>query len=157
MRAHVDSDTACARYIAAAIVAGAVWFLFPLFLDYGVGDMQSMSGIPEGALAEALACGIVTGVIIAFLFRPWFRKSSRRVFLLLPLLTLPTAIVIFSILIWFTRQWLGVHSRFAGVEELWEILTIYLVYGLFSIFAPVLWAFALLTQYIFRTLLTPKA
>ena len=150
----MNSDTARARYIAAAALAGAVWFLFPLFLDYGVADMQSMSGIPEGGSAEALVCGMLTGIIIAFLFRPLFRKASQRVFVLLPFATLPTAIVIFSVLIWLTRQWLGVHSRFVGISELWEILSIYLIYGLFSIFSPILWGFAFLTEYLFRVFLT---
>ncbi|MEY2527234.1 MAG: hypothetical protein QOE73_2005 [Verrucomicrobiota bacterium] len=94
--------------------------------------MQSMSGIPQGGSAEALVCGMLTGVIIALLFRPLFRRSSQRVFILLPFATLPTAIVIFSVLIWLARQWLGVHSRFVGVSELWEILAIYLIYGLFQ-------------------------
>jgi hypothetical protein len=75
-------------------------------------------------------------------------------FFLLPIITILFAIAIFSLLLWFVRGWFGIHSHLSSHDELVDILAIYLVYGLISLFAPFVYGFALLAQYAFRVLTT---
>jgi hypothetical protein len=146
------------KYVAAAAAAGAAWTLLPFALDYGVQDMQSMSCIPRGffGFVGALICGSITGVAIALAFRILFRFTPTVLSPLLPVLTLPAAIALFSLLVWLERRALGVPSRFTPPEELFEILSIYGIYGLMSIFMLVLYAVALVTQWWFRWMLRPR-
>jgi hypothetical protein len=139
------------RLVAGAI-AGAVWFPLPFLFDIGVRDMQDMQPIPVGhtfACIAAAGCAALTGAIIACLFR---RCLVRRGvwFFLVPIVTVPFGIVMFSLLLWIVRQSFGIHSQHTGTEELLDILAIYGIYALMSIFAPIVYAFALLTQYVFR-------
>ena len=146
------------QYLAAAAVTGAAWSLLAFTLDYRVQDMQSMSCIPPGVigLVGALLCGAATGITIAVVFRWLFRRTPKFLFPFLPLLTLPVAIAVFSLLVWLERRALGTPTRFAPREELFEILAIYGIYGLISLFMPIVYAVALVTQWWFRRMLRPR-
>lgn len=140
------------KWIGAGAVTGAAWFLLPFLFDVGVEDMQDIQPIPVGhtlACIASVGCASATGIIIALVFRRWLFPPGHW-FFLLPIVTLPVAVFIFSLLLWLVRQSFGIHSHLAGVKELLEILLIYVIYGLVGIFAPVLYGCALLTQYIFR-------
>lgn len=142
------------KLVGAGTLAGAVWFLLPLFFDASVRDMQDMQPIPVGhtaACIAALGCAMVTGALIALVFYRCLRVTGM-LFFLLPLLTVPVAIAVFSVLLWFVRGWFGIHSHLSSHDELVDILAIYLVYGLISLFAPFVYGLALLTQYAFRLL-----
>src|SRR6266404_9600949 len=94
------------RDLAAGAVAGIIWSLLAFACDYGVEDMQSMTCIPPGTagFVGALICGAATGISIAIVFRWLFRRTPKFLFPLLPVLTLPTAIILFSLLIWLERR-----------------------------------------------------
>ncbi|HZM52558.1 MAG TPA: hypothetical protein VFE68_18795 [Vicinamibacteria bacterium] len=133
--------------------SGALWFGLAIAFDKGVQDFN-YPVIPTDssvALFMSSLCGIATGVAVALLFQRPLLSRSWAVFFGLPLATLPAALIVFSLLVWVT--WLG----FGSLEEppflrLGNILGIFLIYGLLSIFAPVLYAFALLNQYLLRSL-----
>ncbi len=117
-----------------------------------------MSGIPPGVIGfiGAVMCGAITGIAIAVAFRWLFQRTPKFLFSFLPLFTLPAAIALFALLVWLERRALGVPTRFAPREELLEILAIYGIYGLISVFMPVLYSVALVTQWWFRRLLRPR-
>ena len=140
------------QWLAAGAVAGGVWFLLPFLFDIGVRDMQDMQPIPVGhtfACIAAAGCAALTGAMIALLFRNCLVRRGVW-FFVLPIATLPFGIAMFSFLLWIVRQSFGIHSQHLGAEELLDILAIYAIYALMSIFAPIVYAFALLTQYVFR-------
>jgi len=142
------------KFVGTGALAGAIWFLLPLFFDTSVKDMQDMQPIPighTGACIAALGCAMVTGALIALVFYRCLGATGIW-FFLLPIVTVPVAIAIFSVLLWFVRGWFGIHSHLSSHDELVDILAIYLVYGLISLFAPFVYGFALLTQYAFRLL-----
>ncbi len=144
MRASHDSIL----YLAAGLVSGALWFLFPLLLNGGWGIPPG----PIGSVAGAF-CAMVTGVLISFLFRPAFRRTPLLGFILLPCVTLPVAIVSFSLLLWLSRLSLGVHfSPAPHGGDLRLLAESYLVYGLLGS-GPLLYILALLNQYAMRSLL----
>jgi hypothetical protein len=135
-------------YLIAGLVSGALWFLFPLLFDSGWG-------IPPGSIGRVAGafCAMVTGVLISFLFRPAFRRAPLLAFIFLPCVTLPVAIVSFSLLLWLSRLLLGVHFSPAPVGgDLRLLAESYLVYGLLGS-GPLLYIFALLNQYAMRSLL----
>lgn len=117
-----------------------------------------MSCIPPGVIGfvGALFCGALTGIAVAVLFRRWFSSTPTFLFLLLPALTLPVAIAIFSLLVWMERRVLGTPTRSSPGEELGVILSIYGIYGLVSIFMPLLYGIALFTQRWFRQMLQSR-
>jgi hypothetical protein len=138
-------------YLAAGSVSGAVWFGIATLLD-------SDWAIPKGSglpFLAALFAGIASGVFISLVFRPLFRSASTSIFILLPLVTLPIAIGGFALLLWLSRWLTGVHfePQVQPTHELRLIVVTYLVGGLMSIFAPVLFVLALLNQYAMRLLL----
>jgi hypothetical protein len=147
------------QWLVAGAVAGAAWFLLPLLFDIGVRDMQDMQPIPVGhtlACIAAAGCAALTGATIALLFRPCFLRRGIW-FFLLPIITLPFGILMFSLLLWIVRQSFGIHSQHPGSEELLDILAIYGIYALMSLFAPIVYACALFTQYIFRVIFARAA
>jgi hypothetical protein len=142
------------KFVGVGAAAGAVWFLLPFAFDAGVRDMQDIQPIPIGhtlACFVALGCAILTGALIAFIFYRCLLASGIW-FFLLPLITIPVAITIFSVLLWLVRGWFGIHSQHTPRDELIDILATYLIYGAISLFAPFVYAFALGTQYAFRYL-----
>jgi len=139
-------------YLTAGIASGALWFLVPLLFDDGWG-------IPPGSLGRiaGVSCAALTGVLIAFLFRAAFRRAPMLAFILLPCITLPVAIVSFSLLLWLSRLALGVHFTPPPVGgELRLLAESYLIYGLLGS-GPVLYILALLNQYAMRSLLNRNA
>jgi hypothetical protein len=134
-------------YALAAALSGAFWFLIPLSADSGWGLPQGVFGRIVG-----VCCGVATGLGISFLFARAFNSPSRVVFLLLPFATLPTAIALFSILLWVAR--FGLTEDFyrppPNPHYLRDILEAYIVYGLFSLGTPILYGLALLNQWIMQ-------
>ena len=150
------------QYICASAICGGFWFLLPLTLDKCVED-YNYPLLPTSnffSFAASIAAGMITGVIIAVVFQRLFLCKSRPLFFILPIFIIPTAITIFCTLIWFV--WLLFRLRFEVTEllnipglyktpGLREILSMYLMYGL--AFSPILYGFALLSQWVFRRLL----
>jgi hypothetical protein len=135
------------RYIKAAALAGAGWALLPAAPDFGVRDMQPIACIPQSGQGFfwALLCGAATGIGIALLFGAFFRGTSRQRFAMLPLLTVPTAVVLFSLLVRLERRVLGVSWHDRPRDELLAILSAYGVYGFGCL--PLLYPLALVTQW----------
>jgi hypothetical protein len=139
-------------YALAGILSGALWFVIPWQSDSGWA-------LPEGTSGRlaALACSVATGVFISYLFRPLFRRAPLLGFILLPCVTVPVAIVTFSVLLWLTREALGVHfSPPARQGEFQLIVESYLFYGILG-GGPTLYILALLNQYAMRQLLNRNA
>ena len=139
----------------AGAISGGLWFLLALAFDNGVRDFN-FSVIPTNshlAYFGSGLSGVLTGVGIALLFHRLLLSKSRVVFFALPIATLSTAIVTFSILIWITWLALGNHAGVPALGRLADILSIFLVYGLMSLFTPVVYACALLNQYVLRAVI----
>ena len=136
-------------YLLIGALSGAFWFLIPLSFDSGWG-------LPHGTLGRivALGCGIATGLFISSAFARPFRSSSRVGFFVLPVITVPIAITLFSLFLWVAR--LGLNEHFfphpAG-GDLRLILESYIFYGLSGLAAPVLYGLALLNQWIMHLVL----
>jgi hypothetical protein len=139
-------------YVGGGIASGALWFLVPLLFDGGWG-------IPPGSIGRiaGASCAVLTGVLISYLFRPAFRRAPMLGFILLPCVTLPVAIISFSVLLWLSRLALGVHFTPPPVSgDLRLLAESYLIYGLLGS-GPALYILALLNQYAMRSLLNRNA
>lgn len=133
--------------LAAGFLSGALWFLVPLSFDHGWG-------IPPGPLGRSvgLACAMATGAFISALFGAAFRRAPSWAFLLLPCVTLPAAVVIFSLLLGLGRLTLGIRfSPPPASGDLRLLAESYLFYGILGA-GPVLYPFALLNQWALRAL-----
>ncbi len=137
-------------YLAAGAASGAVWFGVAALLD-------SDWAIPKDSLPfmAAFCAAILTGIFISTVFRPLFRRTPAGIFVFLPLVTLPTGIAVFALLLWLARRFTGVDfvPSVTPAHELRLIVETYLIGGLISVFAPVLFGLALLNQYVMRSLL----
>jgi hypothetical protein len=135
--------------------SGFVWFLIALTFDKGVRDFN-YPVIPTAgllAIAGSLLAAILTGVSISLLFQRCIQSRSMWLHLALPLITVPTAITIFSVLVWVVWLLLG---RTAGVQPLGQLantLGFFLIYGLCSIFAPFLYVVAALNNWTLHEIL----
>ncbi len=104
-----------------------------------------------------LICGVLTGLAVSYVFRGAFRNARAPRELLLPLMTVPFAVLLFALLVWMAR--LATGHRFSSRtmlpgEELALILSGYLIYGLLSpLFTPVLYVLALVNQGIMHLIL----
>jgi hypothetical protein len=127
-------------------VSGGAWFALVSFLDGGWAlPLRSAWG-----LAGAIASAVVTGVAVMHLFQIPIRRARGLAGLALPLATLPTAIVLFSILIWSARRLTGAafSPTLSPRAEFELILVIYVFYGLLSVpLTPVLFGLAYLNQH----------
>lgn len=142
-------------YVGAGAASGALWFGVALLLDAGWAIPRERT-VP---FVAAMLCGSTTGILIALLFQRLFHRAPTSFFLILPLATLPVAIMIFAVLLWGARQLLGVHLQpsLPALRELRLILETYFFGGLFSVFMPILLLLALATQYAMRFLLKRAA
>ena len=143
------------RLTAAGAVSGGLWFLLALAFDKGVHDFN-FPVIPTNSLAAWIAsglCSVATGVCMALLFHRLLLSRSKLVFYALPIAMLPCAIAAFSILIWVAWVALGNRSGVVPLHRLVDILSIFLIYGLISLFTPLLYGCALLNQYALRSVL----
>ena len=147
----MTTNLKCISYLAAGAASGTVWFGIAMLLD-------SNWAIPKDStfpFIAALFAAIITGIFISTVFRPLFRRTPAGIFVFLPLVTLPTGIAVFALLLWLARRFTGVHfvPSVTPAHELRLIVETYLIGGLISIFAPVLFGLALLNQYAMRFLL----
>jgi hypothetical protein len=137
-------------------LSGVVWFLLALLFDRGVQDFNISGLIPVttfwAGVASALS-GAVTGACIAVVFRRWIRSPSRVVLFTLPIVTLPTAIVVFAVLIWTVR----LPFELPYQPSLLQVVDNFLLYGVMSIFTPILYGCALLNQYAIREVAERRA
>jgi len=143
------------KYICAGALCGLLWHLM-LWLLYKVVGGSNPSITPYSnvfSVVGSVVAGMVTGIVIALIFRRLFLVRSKLAFACLPLATLPTAIVIYSILIWFVALLFEERTDSSALMALVGITTTYLIYGLMTIFTPLLYGIALLSQFAFRTLL----
>jgi hypothetical protein len=135
-------------YGVAAVVSGAVWSGLAMLFE-----SMAPNTVPASAL---LACGILTGLAVSYVFRGAFRRARAPWKFLLPLATVPFAVSLFAVLVWFARRALGhpfsSQAMLPG-EELSLVLTGYLVYGLLSMFTPVIYALSLVNQGIMHFIL----
>src|SRR5262245_12142397 len=143
-------------YAIAAALSGTLWFgLAFLFDAMGGPTGWAMPTRHVGELGAFLICGVITGVVVSYLFRPTFRRARFPSELLLPFLTLPFAISLFALLVWVVRLGLG-YRFYEGVpptRDLTLILEAYFFYSFVSIFLPVLYAFALVNQGVMHLIL----
>jgi hypothetical protein len=137
-------------YLAAGAASGGVWFGVATLLDSDWAISKD-----TWPFIAALCAAVLTGILISTVFRPLFRRTPGGIFVFLPLFTLPMGIVLFSLLLWLARRFTGVHfvPSVMPAHELRLIAETYLIGGLISIFAPVLFGLALLNQYAMRFLL----
>jgi hypothetical protein len=143
------------RLAIAGALSGGLWFLLALAFDKGVQDFN-FPVIPTNNLSAWIASGfsgVATGVCMALLFHRLLVSRSKVVFFTLPIAMLPTAIVAFSLLIWVAWFALGNRSGVDPLRRLVDILSIFLIYGLISLFTPLVYGCALLNQYALRSLL----
>jgi len=128
----------------AGAISGCGWFVVLLLLDGGWAmPLGSALGI-----AASLASAVGTGIVVAYLFRRPICRNKGAWFVMLPLVTVPVAILVFSCFIWLARRAtqvsfnppLGSRSDFAF------ILSTYAIYGTISLIAPVLWGLAFVNQ-----------
>lgn len=135
-------------YGVAAIVSGAAWSGLAMLFE-----SMAPNRVPPSAL---LACGILTGLAVSYVFRGAFRRARAPWEFLLPLATVPFAVCLFAVLVWSSRRVLGypfsAEPMLPG-EELSLVLTAYLVYGLLSLFTPVIYALSLVNQGVMHLIL----
>jgi hypothetical protein len=140
-------------YALAGAISGAAWSLIPVLLDSGWA-------IPSGVLGlmAALVCGLVTGLLVSLIFALPFRLAPPVLFYFLPLITVPCAIALFSVLIWVVRLGLDMHFAPAPVQgDLSLILDSYLFYALCSYLTPFLYIFGLANQVMMRFILRERS
>jgi hypothetical protein len=141
-------QAATSTLIGRGAVAGAVWFLVALVFDKGVHDLNTplipTSGIP--AVLASLIGGAVTGIAVALVFRRSWVSESRLVRAATPLAALIVGITVFSVFVWIARLMFGAPSSARPAEQFVEVLGTFAVYGLLSVFAPVAYLIAWLTQ-----------
>lgn len=134
-------------YGIAAVVRSAWSGLAMLF------ESTAPNTVPSSAL---LACGILTGLAVSYVFRGAFRRARAPREFLLPFATVPFAVSLFAVLVSFARRALGhpfsSQAMLPG-EELSLVLIGYLVYGLLSMFTPVIYALSLVNQGIMHLIL----
>lgn len=128
--------------------SGGAWFIFPLLSDSGWA-------LPGGLIGRlgSLMCAMLTGLAIAYSFRSFWVNRSVATTMLTPFITLPSAITLFSFLIWCLRKMLGI--TFSPLPEQGEfrlILEAYVFYGLLGA-GPLLYVVAILHQLLLRYLL----
>lgn len=143
------------QFLVVGSIAGCVWLGFAMLFDYWSYDgVRSL--IPSSGLREILVSVLVaasTGTVILVVFRRAILSGSRRLFFALPVLTLPAAIVLFSVLVWLARLALGSNGSpdwSLHPPGFMVILDGYVMYGLFSVFAPILYVLALATQWMIQ-------
>lgn len=138
----------------AGAISGCCWFVVLLLLDGG----WAMPLGSVGGIAASLASAVGTGIVVAHLFRVPICRNRGAWFAVLPLVTVPAAIVVFSCFIWLARRAsqvsftppLGTRSEFAF------ILSTYVIYGTISLIAPVLWGLAFINQRWMRSRLATR-
>lgn len=133
----------------AGAISGCCWFVVLLLLDGGWAmPLSSVVGI-----ATSIASSVGTGVVVAHLFRVPICRARGVWFAILPLATVPAAIVVFTCLIWFARRLAQVSfvPPLVNRNEFAFILGTYAIYGTISLVAPVLWGLAFINQRWFRS------
>lgn len=140
------------RVALAGAVSGGVWHLLALAFDKGLQDfnypvipIDSWLDVVIGWFAAA-----ITGAVIAAAFQRPMLRGSRVAFFTLPILTLPAALTIYSTLIWLSRLGLGSNEGAPPLYGVDQILSIFFMYGLVSVFTPILYCLALATQWSIR-------
>jgi hypothetical protein len=126
------------------LLGGSAWFAVVLLLDRGWAlPLNSGWGI-VGAVASAL----VTGMAVTYVFQIPICRARGLAFIALPLVTVPTAILLFSTCVWCTRRLTGAvfSPPLLPREEFELILSTYSIYGLISLVAPVLFFLAYVNQ-----------
>lgn len=110
---------------------------------------------PQSAVGAllALASAVGTGIAVAHAFRWPIQRARAAWSAALPLVVVPVAILVFAGLIWLSRQ--VSHTSFdpplVDRSEFLLIASTYAVYGMLSLFAPVLWALAYINQHWLRS------
>jgi hypothetical protein len=144
-----DQKSRQISYALTAAVSGAAWSGLALLFE-----SMAPEPIPFPAL---LVCGVFTGLAVSYVFRSAFRHARAPRELLLPLMTVPFAVLLFGSLVWLARLSTGYHFHSRAMlpgEELTLILSGYVFYGLLSpLFTPVLYVVALANQGIMHLIL----
>ena len=126
------------------VLSGCAWFVVALVLDRGWAlPLRSAWGI-AGAAASAIA----TGVTVTHLFNIPMRRARGVAFVALPLITVPTAILLFSTFVWRVRRLTGsVFTPPLAPRDAFELIFgTYLVYSLITLAAPFLFVLAYVNQ-----------
>jgi hypothetical protein len=140
-------------------VSGSAWFLLALAFDKGVEDFN-IPVIPSNgivATAASLLGAIVTGVCLALAFRTAWTSRSRLVLWATPLALLTLGIVGFSVCTWLVWLLVGGPSSVRPADQFQQVLGTFVVYGLLSVFTPVLYMLAFLNQVAIRHMLRTAA
>ena len=152
---HAASSHRHRRQLGATTIgaiSGGAWFALVSFLDGGWAiPLRNAWG-----LAAAIASAVVTGVTVMHLFQIPIRRARSLAALVLPLATVPTAMVLFSILLWYARRLTGAafDPPLSAGAELRSILETYAFYGLLGLpLSPVLFGLAYLNQHWARAML----
>ena len=151
MMAIKHSET---RYAIAATLSGLVWFCLALYLD----ESWAIPRNRFAPIATFLLCGIISGLVVSYVFRGAFRRLRVPWSFFLPLATIPIGVSVFSVLLWYSRTLLGYHfTPLPPLGELRLILETYLIYSLISLAAAVVYPLSLLNQFILHELLNRNA
>ena len=123
-----------------------------LAFDKGVQDFNFPVIATNSAIAVVASwlAATATGAAVAMAFRRPLLKSSDLFFVSLPLLTLPVALALFALLSWLAWVGFGTTKDVPLFHRLGDFLSFFLVYGLISIFTPILFGLALLNQWAIR-------
>ena len=146
------------RIYSLAAALGGLWFLLPFALDKGLQDFNYPT-LPLFNFFSSVAsvfAAMVSGVIMANIFSRCLLNKSKLYFFLLPIITLPVAIVLFSTFIWLIWRLSKTLNPALPTHDFIKIFSTYAIYGLLSIFSPLLYAAALITHWMFRKSLGEK-
>lgn len=138
--------------------SGAVWFLLAMLFDKGGRDFN-VPVIPSDGLiplAASLLGGVATGIVVTFALRRAWLTRSRVLLLMAPLAALVLAIITFSLTTWLVWLVVGELSRLGPLGQLQQVLGTFAIYGLMSLFTPILYLLAHLNQFVVRRVLTTR-
>lgn len=132
------------QLVVAGASSGAAWFVLALAFDKGVQDLNVPVIPTDGLVAStaSLLAGVATGVGVALAFRGAWWTHSRWVSRLTPFASLVLGVATFSVLIWLVRILVGGSPSLGAVGHFQQVLGTFAMYGLMSIFTPVLYACA---------------
>jgi hypothetical protein len=140
-------------YAGAAVLSGILWFLACYYLDRQGGGMTSQGS--AAAFVVFALCGSLTGVVVSYAFRGALRRMRMPWGLLLPLATVPVGICAFTILLWLARAGFGYRTAplASWSHELLTILSTYFFYVVVAGLYPLVYALALVNQWILHLIL----
>jgi divalent metal cation (Fe/Co/Zn/Cd) transporter len=147
------SPAANPRLVVAGALSGAVWFCLALAFDKGVQDFN-YPVIPFDrwqTRSASFLSAVITGVLVALIFRTSWMSESRWSRWVVPYLAIPVAITIFSGLLRLVVLTIGDRPDIYTFEAISGNLGIY---ALISMFAPVLYGVAQLNRLAMRAVLT---